>query len=215
MAIQGIDISTYQGTVDWRHVAAAGIEFACIKATEGLQKDPAHEARGAYFRANWAKARRAGLALGAYHFFRADQDSELQADLFIQSVAAVGGADLVPMLDVEATYKTTNELIVTRVRRWLEKVEAEIGAAPLVYTNAGFWSEHLNDTFGRYPLWIAAYGADEPTEPTVPDRDPALPPGWSKWTIWQYCSKGHVGGIAAPVDLNLFDGGLADLPRVP
>jgi|SRR5579871_2533190 len=214
MAIQGIDVSSSQGTIHWDRVKGNGIEFVYIKATEGLQHDPNHEARVAYLRSNWPKIGQQGLLRGAYHFFRADMDSELQADVFLQTIADLDDADLPPMLDVETSDQTSNDLIQLRVQRFLTKIEEETGTKPVIYTYASFWNEHLNNKFGGYPLWIAAYGPDKPTGPTVPKRKPTLPRGWTDWTFWQYASKGKVDGIATIVDLDLFKGTLEELKNL-
>jgi lysozyme len=211
MSTQGIDVSRLNGTLDWGRISQAGIAFAYIKATEGLQNDPNSAARIAYFQSNWQQAADAGVLRGAYHFFRANDDSELQADQFLMAIGAVADADLPPMLDVETDDGTDNATIILRVHRCLERIQSQLGVTPLVYTYASFWNAHLDAGFGAYPLWIAAYGPDQPMPPVVPDRQPTLPVGWDSWVLWQYGSKGQVDGIDAVVDLDLFAGSVQDL----
>ena len=213
MAVQGIDVSRFQGSIDWHQVAHSGIGFAYVKATEGLQQDAGHEARNAYFQSNWKKIRSVGMLRGAYHFFRADQDAELQADVFLHAIGQPGDTDLPPMLDVETADGTPTAAIILRVHRCLAKIKEECGVTPIVYTYRDFWTHNLDASFGKlYPLWIAAYGTNAVTHPLVPDRPaPALPTGWAKHTLWQYGSNGRVPGIIPVVDLNVFEATMSDL----
>ncbi len=211
MAVQGIDISTSQGTIQWPQVPHAGLAFAYVKASEGLQNDRNHAARVAYFRANWPRVRNAGLLRGAYHFFRANENAELQADIFIQAVGPLDDNDLPPMLDVETPDGVDRATRTIGVQAWLTKVEDEMGVTPLLYTSAGFWNAHMDDSFGDYPLWLAAYGADLPTAPATPTRALALPVGWTDYALWQYSQKGRVSGIKTSVDLDYFAGSLQEL----
>src|SRR5262245_8697518 len=95
----GIDISSYQGVIDWTEVRAAGLAFAVIKASESSSHSPSREQ---YFATNAAQARAAGLLVGGYHFFRADEDPSTQAAVFRQVLEAAGVTmDLPPALDVE------------------------------------------------------------------------------------------------------------------
>jgi len=196
---------------DWQAVRSAGITFAYLKATEGLQQDPHHEARLAYFRANWPKIQAAGLYRGAYHFFRSNLDSELQADVFLQTVGPLQATDLPPLLDIETADDTAPSMIALRVGRWLDKVKQETGVTPIIYTYASFWNEQVGADMSAYPLWIASYGRNTPTGPTMPERTPTLPETWATWSFWQYTSQGQVAGVASGVDLDLFDGAEQDL----
>ncbi len=191
--LPGIDVSHWQGTIDWERVADAGIGFVFIKATEGGDyTDPK-------FAANWAGAARAGIPRGAYHFFRPQTDAAAQAQHFLNTVQLRAG-DLPPVLDVEVTDGRSAAAIAAGVRTWLETVERATGRRPILYTRAGFWNQ-VGGGFGVYPLWVAHYGVSEP----------AIPSGWSGWTFWQHSDAGRVDGIAADVDLNWFNGGLAEL----
>jgi GH25 family lysozyme M1 (1,4-beta-N-acetylmuramidase) len=214
-AVQGVDVSTSQGTVDWAKVKQNGIAFAYIKASEGLNQNS--PTRAAYFRSNWKKTRDAGILHGAYHFFRANQDAELQAMAFVQAIEDVGGLqadDLPPMLDVETTDSTAQEMIILRVHRCLDKIGSELNVTPLIYTYKDFWDENLDDSFGDFPFWIASYpdSVNIPTSPKIPTRPrPALPSPFEQFVFWQYGSKGLVSGIKTNVDLDLFEGTLQGL----
>jgi lysozyme len=209
--LQGIDVSSSQGNIDWPAVRSAGIAFAYLKATEGLELDSNHEKRLAYFQSNWPQIASAGLYRGAYHFFRANLDSERQAEVFLQTIGSLADADLPPMLDVETADGADPAMIALRVGRFLAKVEQETGVTPILYTYAGFWNARVSADLSAYPLWIASYGSNAATGPTVPTWTPTLPPAWDTWTLWQYTSRGQVAGIQTNVDLDLFDGTEQDL----
>jgi lysozyme len=192
--LAGIDVSHWQGTVDWQRVAGDGVSFVFIKATEGGDyTDPA-------FAANWAGAARAGVARGAYHFYRPQTGAAAQAQHFLRTVQLRAG-DLPPVLDVEVTDGQSAGAIAAGVRTWLETVERATGRRPIVYTRASFWTSQMGAGFGAYPLWVAHYGA----------ASPAVPSGWSGWTFWQHSDSGRVAGISGNVDLNWFRGGWAEL----
>ena len=194
---RGIDVSHYQGAVDWRAVKGAGICFAFAKATDGIaERDPC-------FGSNWREMKEAGIVRGAYHFFRAAQDATGQAQHFAQRLQQVTleAGDLPPVLDVEITDGVDNQVLVDRVRTWLDAIEQELGRRPLIYTDHAFWSAHMTDRFGHYPLWIAAYEVDRPP----------LPEGWENWIFWQFSQKGQMSGVQGDVDLDRFNGSRDDL----
>jgi lysozyme len=192
--LTGIDVSHFQGRVDWPAVWGAGCAFAFAKATEGAGlTDP-------FFAANWAGMKAAGLARGAYHFFRAGQDAAQQAAHFLSTVQFAAG-DLPPVLDIEVNDGVTGPALVGGVQTWLDAVEAAAGVTPIIYTNTPFWDAHFNDQFSNYPLWIAHYG---------PAPQP-LPAGWTVWTFWQYSQSLHIAGVGGPADHDYFNGPLAQL----
>ena len=192
--LPGIDVSHWQGTIDWEAVAADGVEFAFVKATEGGDyTDPR-------FAENWAGARRAGVVRGAYHFFRPQTDATAQAAHFLRTVQLAPG-DLPPVLDVEVTDGRSAAAIADGVRTWLQEVERATGRRPIIYTRASFWTGQMDGGFGAYPLWVAHYGVSAPN----------IPAGWSGWTFWQHSDAGRVDGISGAVDLDWFNGGRAEL----
>lgn len=195
--VQGIDVSHFQGTVDWRQVAQAGMSFAFAKATEGITYlDP-------QFTNNWSGIQAAGLLRGAYHFFEANDDATAQAKQFLSKVQ-LGAGDLPPVLDVETTAGVGNSQIWTGVATWLQVVEQETGRQPILYTAPGFWNGHQPDlTLTRYPLWLADYA----TQPTLPD-------GWTSWLFWQHSQSGTVSGVTGSVDLDVFSGTLPQLHKL-
>lgn len=191
--LPGIDVSHWQGAIDWPRVADDGVAFAFIKATEGGDYvDPA-------FAANWAGAAQAGVMRGAYHFYRPQTDAAAQAEHFLRTVQLRAG-DLPPVLDVEVTDGRSASAIAAGVRTWLETVERATGRRPIVYTRAGFWNQ-VGGGFGAYPLWVAHYGV----------ASPAIPADWARWTFWQHSDTGRVAGIGGDVDLDWFTGGWEEL----
>ncbi|MBV9110138.1 MAG: glycoside hydrolase [Gemmatimonadetes bacterium] len=187
---RGIDVSHYQGRIDWTAVEGDGVGFAFVKATEGTSfVDPA-------FRRNWDALGETRILRGAYHRFRPGRDAVAQAEHFL-AVARIGEGALPPVLDVEATDGVSDARLVRGVRAWLAAVEQRTGVRPVVYTKPGFRRAHLGNALDDYPLWIAEYGVDSPSHP--------------RWTFWQHSERGRVAGIAKPVDLDRFNGSHAEL----
>jgi GH25 family lysozyme M1 (1,4-beta-N-acetylmuramidase) len=195
--VEGIDVSYWQGDVDWDRVARTDLEFAIVRVSDGGFADPE-------FADNWSELRRVGLVRGAYQYFRAGQGVAAQADRMIDAVRDLGPGDLAPVLDVETADGVSGATVVARAREWLDRVEAATGRVPIVYAASGFWNT-LPDTddFDRYPLWVANYGA---TCPSMPDP-------WADWAMWQYTDSGSVPGVSGPVDTNVFQGDVDDLQR--
>jgi lysozyme len=190
---QGIDVSQDQGTVTWPSVVAAGYAFAFIKATDGeTYTDP-------LFAQNWAGAKAAGLLRGAYHFFRAEDDPQAQAEFFWQTVGGPGELPLV--VDVEESMSQSNSAVIANLTSFLASLQQWTGKQPMIYTDPGFWNGLGMTAFGDYPLWVAEYGVAEPT----------LPAGWTIWDFWQHSETGDVAGIQGSVDLNVFSGSLSAL----
>jgi lysozyme len=189
MSIRGIDVSTYQGNVNWQSVANDGILFAFVKATEGVTLVDDTFAR------NWAAMKTVGIQRGAYHFFRPASSIQGQIDSFLRTVKLQPG-DLPPVLDVETTGGLGATAICDRMAIWLDAVEKETGMQPIIYTYPGFWESLGTTRFSDYPLWIAHYTTAE---------SPWVSGGWHSWTFWQYTDRGRVAGISGNVDINIFE----------
>ncbi|HSF38641.1 MAG TPA: GH25 family lysozyme [Thermoanaerobaculia bacterium] len=187
--VPGIDVSHYQGTVDWQQVAGAGMAYAFVKATQGVSTVDSQ------FAVNWPGVQAAGLLRGAYHFYQPGDDPQQQAENFL-SVVQLEPGDLLPVLDIETLGSQTASEIVQGIETWLGTVQAAIGRAPIVYTAPGFWNGLGTQQFGTYPLWVAEYGVSIPK----------LPAGWTSWTFWQYSESGSVAGVSGSVDLDVFQG---------
>lgn len=199
-AIHGIDVSRYQHNIDWKAVQAmedkkVKIGFAFIKATEGLGRVD----NG--FRKNWFNAKEALLPRGAYHFFVSSKSGKAQAENFIETVNLSKG-DLPPVLDIETTNGASVADIQQRAKDWLVMIEKHYKVKPIIYTNVDFYENFLDGKFDEYPLWVAHY--------LVKDK----PRIKRKWTIWQHNEKGHVNGIDAFVDFNVFNGDSAAFKKL-
>ena len=191
-SIHGIDVSKYQHIIDWESVKAMDVDairisFAFIKATEGVRNEDV------YFKRNWKRAKDAGLARGAYHFFISTKSGRQQAENFIKRVKIEPG-DLPPVLDVGQTYGVPGPKLRERVKEWLTIVEEYYGVRPIIYTNVDFYKQNLRDEFDDYPLWVAHYLQKE--KPRI----------YRPWHFWQYSEQGHVNGIFCKVDFNAFFG---------
>jgi lysozyme len=194
---KGIDVSKWQGTIDWTKVANAGYAYAFIRVSDGINTPDAK------FAANWAATRSVGIIRGAYQFFRPSQSVTAQADLMIQKIGAYQPGDLPPVIDVEDDGGLSPPTVASKVRQWVDRVQAALGVTPIVYTGKYFWRDEVGGpaSFAPNALWIAQYTS------LCPD----IPAPWSRWTFWQYTDSGSVPGIAGPVDTNRFNGSLAQL----
>lgn len=193
---KGIDVSEHNGTVSWTKVKAAGRSFAFARVSDGLDYPDDT------FADNWSGMKAAGLVRGAYQYFRPGQDAVKQADLLIARVGALGAGDLPPVIDVETANGQSGATVVKGVRAWIDRVKARTGRDPIIYAAAGFW-DTLPGTaqFAGNVLWVANYG----------QQCPYLPQTWSKWAFWQSSDTGSVSGVAGAVDVNVFNGTLAEL----
>jgi lysozyme len=197
-SVHGIDVSAYQGRIDWPEVARNRVRFAFIKASEGgTLRDPR-------FARNWREGRKAGVLCGAYHYFQPNRDGLTQANLFTQTVPLAPG-DLPPVLDVEAANFHDVAVMRREVARWLQLVEAHYGVRPILYSNHSFYKRYLAGHFDQYPLWLAHYEVERPAMPR------------SKWIIWQHSDEAYVPGIRGVVDFNVFQGNFESLQalRIP
>lgn len=201
MTLLGIDVSHFQGSVDWFSVARSNVKFAFAKATEG------NVFRDDRFEANWRGMQDAGLFRGAYHFGRPGRDAETQAEHFASIVGPLGFRDLPPVLDIEESDGRPPEQVLSWIRAFIVRAEALFQRRLIIYTGV-FWREALGNNadpfFGERPLWVAAYR-----------KVPVIPAAWKEYTFWQY-SEGRsnspvaVSGVG-PCDQNRFEGSEADL----
>lgn len=199
--LKGIDVSHWQGDIDWNAVRQAGIEFAFIKATEDIAfKD-------SRFYRNWAESKRVGIIHGAYHFFRPKANLQGQIDNFLNSVPALEHGDLPPVLDLEVAEQWTGLSVAARmdlVLGWLHSVRESLDITPIIYTSPYFANSILrNDArLAEFPLWIAHWSNG---------TRPILPKPWTKYTFWQHTNQGAVPGISGRVDLDRFNGTIEEL----
>ena len=194
--VHGIDISHYQGNVNWKMLEQTRqgqfpIQFIFMKATEGGDYPDKR------FVANFDSAKVHGFIRGAYHFYNPKTDPNKQADFFINSVKLEPG-DLPPVLDIEKKSKDIGKLQAD-LKLWLRRIESHYGVKPIIYASYKFKTKYLNDSiFNSYPYWIAHYYVD-----SVQYK--------GDWKFWQHTDVGTLPGIEEQVDLNIFNGGLEGL----
>ena len=190
--VKGVDVSYYQGNVDWAAAKADGVEFAFVRISDGLGTIDTK------FEQNWAGTKSAGILRGAYQFFRPNQDALAQADLFLDKLGTLEANDLPPVIDVEAAGGLGPAAVAAQVGIWIDRVKAATGMTPIIYTGFYFWRDSVGAAeFPGSPLWHAQYSSAE---------CPNIPPPWTDWAIWQFTASGRVAGIAGDVDTNRFNG---------
>ncbi|GAA3503850.1 lysozyme [Streptomyces prasinosporus] len=200
--VQGIDVSHWQGAIDWTSVRGAGIQFAWMKATEGTgYKDPS-------FNTNYPAAYRAGVIRGAYHFARPDvSGGATQAGYFVGNGGGWSRDNLTlpGVLDIEHNPygAMCYGLSTTQMRTWINDFytayKSRTGRDVVIYTTASWWNTctgNWTGMYGKSPLWVAHWGVSSPT----------LPSGFPTWTVWQYTATGSVSGVSGNVDRNRFNG---------
>jgi lysozyme len=187
--VPGIDVSHYNGVIDWHKVAQSGVKFAYIKCTDGATfHDP-------MFVKNREGARWAGLKVGSYHFLRPGVGAG-QLNGFLSQICGATD-DLPPCLDVEIPSESLP------VIECAQRIADELKRIPVIYTNAATATKLVDPLLAAYPLWLALYQSIS--------GNPALVPGdWKVWTFWQHTDKGTVAGIEGNVDLDWFNGDEAE-----
>lgn len=195
----GIDVSHYQGEIDWKKMQEQNLDFAYIKATEGSSYVDE------YFSDNWQKTGQTKLYIGAYHFFSFDSAAESQADLYIETVGELSGK-LAPVVDIEyygnkESNPPATEETVKKLKKLLVILEEHYKVKPIIYTTYKVYNKYIKDEFTQYPLWI---------------RNVYYPPDIDigRWTFWQYTDTAVLDGYDGDekyIDKNIFYGGLEEL----
>ena len=195
--IRGVDVSHYQGTVDWHQLKKQGISFAFIKATEGTTFVDDK------FKENWRKAHRAHIKRGAYHFYHFEDDPIMQAKQFTKVVPKKKDA-LPPVIDFETYGKYVNSpppeaATVENLRIFMNIIEDKYDQPPIIYCNRYCYSKYISGNFDN-PIWLAD-----------PSMSPALPDG-RQWEFLQYSFYGVLEGYDGMkhIDLDLFWGSKKD-----
>ena len=187
--LQGIDVSHHQGTIDWEAVATnQDIKFAYIKASEGSSH------KDSRYKTNTEQARKAGIAVGSYHYFHPNVPVKSQIDNFM-SMIDTSSQDLVPVVDIEISCNFTAKQICDSLTRFSDMLSQAWNVRPIIYTHQRFYNDFLQLSFGEYGLWIARYGAYllKP-RPRLEDLRNCV--------LWQYSNRGRIKGIKGYVDLN-------------
>lgn len=196
----GIDVSEYQGVINWNQLEAikneGALSFVIIRSTAG--KDH----RDRFFTSNWREAKKKGIIRGAYHYYRPNEKGMEQADFFIKNVKLSPG-DLPPIVDIEklSDVQSTKSLIAG-VSTWIDRVGEHYGIQPIIYSGAYFYKKHLLGKFPNHILWVANYNKVKNPLVDYP------------WSFWQYTDKGEIRGIKGPVDMNVFKGDFIDLEEL-
>lgn len=187
--LRGIDVSRWQGAIDWKAVRGMAVEIAYIKSSEGADYiDP-------YFERNYAGASAAGIRCGFYHFMTAISETaaRTQAQYFARVIAGKK-FQARPAVDMPYDRRLTAEGFTRVCAAFLARIEELTGVTPMIYSSAYGAREYLLKPLNKYPLWVANYGVGTPESN----------PRWARWTGFQYSETGRVAGISALVDLDWF-----------
>lgn len=202
--VRGVDVSRYQGQIDWNVLASNDISFAYIKATEGSSYVDS------CFSYNYEEARKTSLRVGAYHFFSYDSEGQTQADHYIAVVEKTDGM-LPPVIDLEFYGdKEQNPPAQDSVRQeltvMLDRLEEYYGVKPIIYATEKSYKLYLADAFQEYDIWIRNIFSS----PHLSDH--------REWTFWQYTNRGKLEGYQGDekyIDMNVFCGSSEDFLSYP
>jgi lysozyme len=193
--VHGIDVSKYQGVIDWQAAAQGGVRFAYLKATEGGDRVDDQ------FQANWNGARAAGIPTGAYHFYYFCRPVEDQIAWFKTHVPPAADA-LPPVLDMEwnqlsptCKLRPPAAKIHADMGKFLVEMERFYGKKPIIYTTVDFHRQILTGELENYPFWVRSVSGH-----------PEQRYGNRSWAFWQYTATGSVPGVKGRVDRNAFAG---------
>jgi lysozyme len=199
--VSGIDVSKYQGRIDWPAVASSPVRFVIMRATLGNRYRDGRYAR------NLAGATSNGFVVGAYHFAKPSlglRDARGEADHFLR-VARVGAGDVLPVLDIEESGGLSPEQLRIWARAWLHRVHARTGVRAMIYSGNHFWRGFMRNSswFGSrgHPLWVAHWNVGAP-------EVPANRWAGNGYTVWQWSAGGRIPGIRGPVDRDWMNGDL-------
>jgi GH25 family lysozyme M1 (1,4-beta-N-acetylmuramidase) len=183
--LQGIDISHWQGKIDWKKLKTDFVFIKCSESTNYVDPN---------FEKNKEEIRKKGILLGFYHFARAT-DPKKEADFFVKSVGEIKEGELL-VLDWEVLHSDPPKWC----EKFLDRVTEKVGFRPLIYMNASTarsydWSRVSKD----YGLWLASYGKNDGKMHDGVD----IGQTWPYWVVWQYTSRGSIDGISGNVDMNV------------
>ncbi len=186
----GIDVSSYQRDIDWSATAKdKNIKFVYVKSTEGATY------RSRHYAYNIENARKHGIKVGSYHFFRPQISVQRQFNNFT-SIVKLEDQDLIPLIDVETKNGVTGAQLADSVLLFAQMLEKHYGCRPMIYTGSSFYNSYLRTKLSGYQLFIARYSKVEPRLA-----------GGAKWTLWQFSERGRIAGIDHYVDLCRFNKG--------
>ena len=201
--VRGVDLSSYQGSVDWNTLSAQNIRFAFIKATEGSSfVDPR-------FKDNWSAAAGTGLRIGAYHFFSFESSGEKQAKLFCDTVSSVNNM-LPPVIDVEfyGKFHSEKDIDVAEVKKELRTLvdilTDEYDMKPIIYADGSTYKTIVRGDFDDCDLWFRSVYSGVPSD--------------ISWTFWQYSNRHVLKGYEGKeryIDMNVFAGDVNAFEHYP
>ena len=202
--VRGVDVSHYQGEIDWEILSSQNVDFAFIKATEGSTFTDE------CFPYNFSRARACDIAVGAYHFFSFDSPGESQADHFIRTVIPFAGM-LPPVIDLEfygahAGNPPDSTAVRAELDAMLSALEAHYGLKPILYATEESYECYLVGAYEEYDIWIRNVIA----KPHLSDN--------RAWTFWQYTNRGRLDGYDGEeqfIDINVFCGTDEEFSRYP
>lgn len=193
--VQGVDVSSYQGDIDWETLSSQEISFAFIKATEGSSFVDQ------YFHYNFAQAQKTNLAVGAYHFFSYDSSGITQAENFIETVIPYEGM-LPPVIDVEfygdkEKSPPAKKDVDAQLKEMLDALEEHYGVKPILYATEKSYALYLSGDYEEYDIWIR----NVITKPQLSDE--------RQWQFWQFTNRKRLAGYSGEekyIDMNVFNG---------
>ena len=190
---RGIDVSEWQGNIDFARVKEAGIEVVYIRAGQGFSYEDAQ------FERNYEQARRYGFKIGVYHYMtaRSIEDARLQARFFVSLISGKQ-IDCRLAMDFESFGSLSKSQINEIALAYMDEVKRLSGKEVVVYSNTYDATYVFNSKVAREPLWVAQYGVSEPQDNGH----------WDNWVGYQYSSTGRVSGISGNVDLDRFTDGI-------
>lgn len=197
--VRGVDVSSYQGDIDWNVLSGQDISFAFIKATEGSSfVDEC-------FAKNWEEAHETALYIGAYHFFSFESAGQRQAEHYIETVGDLSESSLPPVIDVEYyDVPSGTDVSAATIRRELgtmiEVLTNYYGRPPILYVTKQTYTDVIKEYFTECPLWVrSVYG-----KPNFVRED--------AWCFWQYSNRHRLPGYDGKepyIDMNVYNGDLA------
>jgi len=193
-AVEGMDVSVFQGEIDFAAARSGGIEVVYIRSSYGLRGVDAR------FAQNCAGAEAAGLPFGLYHYLEATTPAgaRREAEHFVSLIRARPYACR-PALDFENYRGLSREQATDTVLAFLGRVEELTGQQPMLYADGYAVTAKLGAAAAEYPLWLAQWDTEEPDLAGSP---------WREWTGWQYTDVGLAEGVTGFVDRDRFTAGI-------
>lgn len=203
-----IDVSKWQGHINWNTMKNSGVDAVYMRAYQGLTRDIRLDEYA-------TGAKSVGLPFGLYIYWRPGQTVESQINNIIKEYEKFQPS-LIPMLDIEHQDDKSPDFIGSQVTEAVKQIEQKLDVTPVIYTAAWFWNPKVkNAQVSHCPVWLARYSTPQP--PLDPSEwadfalqyaQPAVPSGWSTWDAWQFSADGNhrgktYGASSSHLDLNI------------